>query len=210
MRPVTTCLRVIFAGLLTAPPALAVGQGAPPPRFDLTIANIMRGPEHYGREPQNVRWSPDGQWIYFTWLPAGSDWRETPKPYRVRAQAGATPERVGDADWDRVQPLVAEGAMSRDGSRKLTAVGGDLWLVDMRASSARRLTTTVGAESSPAFSADERRALFVRDGNAWSIDLTSGETKQLTDIRAGGEAAAAQAGAGGRGGRGGGGRGAAP
>jgi dipeptidyl aminopeptidase/acylaminoacyl peptidase len=204
-------LRIRLSLTMLAATALHAAQAQTPPRFELTIANIMRGPEHYGREPQNVRWSPDGQWIYFTWLPAGTDWRETPKPYRVRAQAGATPERVGDADWDRIQPLVADGAMSHDGSRKVTSVGGDLWLVDMRASTARRLTATVGAESNPSFSTDARRVFFVRDGNAWSIDLTSGETKQLTDIRSGGDAAAVpQAGAGGRGGRGGGGRGAAP
>src|SRR5581483_827587 len=203
-------LRIRLVLMTLAAAASNAAQAQTPSRFDLTIANIMRGPEHYGREPQNVRWSPDGQWIYFMWLPPGTDWRETPKPYRVRAQAGATPERVGDADWDRIQPLVADGAMSHDGSRKITAVAGDLWLVDLKASTARRLTTTVAAESNPAFSADERRAFFVRDGNAWSIDLTSGETRQLTDIRTGGEAVAAQAGAGGRGGRGGGGRGAPP
>ncbi len=27
---------------------------------------MMRGPEIYGRAPARVRWSPDGQWIYFS------------------------------------------------------------------------------------------------------------------------------------------------
>ena len=40
--------------------------------FEFTIKNIMRGPELYGREPQNVRWSADGKWIYFNWLEPGS------------------------------------------------------------------------------------------------------------------------------------------
>ena len=35
------------------------------PAFDFTIANIMRGPEIYGREPANVRWTLDGKWVYF-------------------------------------------------------------------------------------------------------------------------------------------------
>lgn len=176
-------------------------------RFDLTIANIMRGPEHYGREPGQVRWSPDGQWIYFQWLPAGSDWRDTPKPYRVRAQAGATPERVADAEMDRVAPIVANGVLSADRTRKLTEVRGDLWLVDMRTSDVRRLTETVAAESNARFSADGRRVLFVRDGNAFTVDLSTGQTEQLTDIRAGDAGAAPAPAAGGRGG--GGGRGAA-
>ena len=52
--------RLVVAASLTAAPV-----AAQQPKFDFTIANIMRGPEVYGREPQNVRWSADGQWIYF-------------------------------------------------------------------------------------------------------------------------------------------------
>ena len=39
-------------------PAVLPAQ-ATPRGFDLSIANIMRGPEHFGREPQNVTWSAD-------------------------------------------------------------------------------------------------------------------------------------------------------
>ncbi len=54
-----------------------------------------------------VRWSPDGQWIYFQWLPAGSDWRDQLRPYRVRAQAGAKLERVTEAHMDSIGPALA-------------------------------------------------------------------------------------------------------
>lgn len=201
--------RALLASALVLGPLALPAQRATRPTFDMTIANIMRGPEHYGREPQNVRWSPDGEWIYFNWLPAGSDWRLSPRPYRVRAAPGATPEAVDAAEMERMNPLLANGTFSRDGSRKLTTDRGDLWLVDMRASTARRLTQTTDAESAPRFSPDEQRVIFVRGGNAWSLDLTTGETKQLTDIRTPGATADA-AGAQAAGGRGGGGRGAAP
>ncbi|MBM4194278.1 MAG: S9 family peptidase [Gemmatimonadetes bacterium] len=187
-----------LAGAVSASHVNAQARPARQAGFDLSIANIMRGPEHYGREPQNVRWSPDGQWLYFQWLPAGSDWRDTPRPYRVRASAGAQPERVADAEMDRLAPLVANGTLSADRSRKLTEVRGDLWLVDMRSSGVRRLTETVAAESNARFSADGRRVTYVRDGNAWSLDLTDGTTRQLTDFRSG----AAAGGPGGQGGRG--------
>ena len=36
----------------------------------------MRGPELYGRQPDNIHWSADSRWIYFTWLEPGTDWRE--------------------------------------------------------------------------------------------------------------------------------------
>ncbi|MFL5583312.1 MAG: hypothetical protein ACJ78K_00480, partial [Gemmatimonadaceae bacterium] len=34
---------------------------APAP-FDFSIKNIMRGPELYGRQPNDVRWSADSKW----------------------------------------------------------------------------------------------------------------------------------------------------
>ena len=107
MRPVPNSSRLtvrasLFSLLLASP------LSAQPAKFDLSIKNIMRGPEVYGREPAQVRWTPDGQWIYFLWLPPGTDWREQTRPYRVRAQAGAQPERVSDAHMDSVGPLVSD------------------------------------------------------------------------------------------------------
>ena len=36
-------------------------------KFDLSIDNIMRGPQLYGYEPGSVRWSGDSSRIYFQW-----------------------------------------------------------------------------------------------------------------------------------------------
>src|SRR5688500_7726676 len=80
------------------------------PAFELTIANMMRGPEVYGREPQRVRWSVDGRYIYFYWNAPGTKWSEPLHPYRVRAAAGATPERLTEAQIDSAGPLFAEGS----------------------------------------------------------------------------------------------------
>lgn len=172
MRHITVLLAFVAAPLAAQQPA-----------FDFSIANIMRGPELYGREPSNVRWTPDGQWIYFQWLPAGSDWRETLKPYRVRALPGAKPERITDAQADSVAPLLADGSLSPDRLRRAVSVRGDLFVVDLKRAAARRITQTVATESGPRFSPDGQRVVFTRDGNAWSVDLTSGFTIQLTDIR---------------------------
>jgi dipeptidyl aminopeptidase/acylaminoacyl peptidase len=152
--------------------------------FDFTIANMMRGPELYGREPQNPRFTPDGQWIYFTWLPPGTAWNESLKPYRVRAQASAAPERVTEAHMDSVAPLIAQGALSRDRLSRVVSVNGDLWLVDLHRSTARRLTQTPTSESSPAFSADGKRVFFIREGvNVMAMDLDSPFVEQLTNVR---------------------------
>ena len=180
---------------------LLAAPARPQSSFPFTIKSIMRGPEVYGREPANVRWSADGKWIYFQWLPPGSDWRETLKPYRVRAAAGAQPERITQAQADSAGVDLDGGRSASDG-RRVISVQGDLYLVDPSGVT-HRLTETLAAETSPEFSADGRDVFFVRDNNVFSVVLDGGLTRQLTDIRLAG-AAAAVADGGGRGGRGGG------
>src|SRR4030081_1031738 len=86
-------MRKILSGLLLlfAAKPMAANQHGP---FDFSIKNIMRGPELYGRHPDNIHWSADSRWIYFSCLEPVTDWRATPKAFRVRAVPGAKPERV--------------------------------------------------------------------------------------------------------------------
>ncbi|MCC6317786.1 MAG: S9 family peptidase [Gemmatimonadaceae bacterium] len=172
---------LLSAIVLAAFPLGLQGQG----RFDFSIANMMRGPELYGREPGSPRFTPDAAWIYFQWLPPGTAWNEPLKPWRVQARPGAAPEALSPAHMDSVAPLLAAGSLSPDRARRVVSVGGDLWLVDMRASTARRLTHTPPInESSPAFSADGRTVYFVREGsNVMSLDLATPTIAQLTDVR---------------------------
>ncbi|HEY4215760.1 MAG TPA: prolyl oligopeptidase family serine peptidase [Gemmatimonadaceae bacterium] len=195
----------LVVGLVAAPIGIRTANAqSSAPAFDFSIKNIMRGPEVYGREPENVRWSADSKWIYFTWLEPGSDWRLPAKPFRVRAEPGAVPERVTDAQMDSVAPLLDQGRMSPDRRTRVVSSGGDLYLIDGAAGTTRRLTETLGAESNPTFSVDGREVYFVRDNNVYAVAIDGGLVRQLTDIRAAGGAAAGEATAG-RGGRGGGG-----
>src|SRR3954463_15801 len=114
------------AFLMTAGAAAFTPVGAQTPQkpFDFSIKNIMRGPELYGRAPSNVRWTQDGKWIYFSGLEPGADFRETVKPFRVRAVAGAKPERVSAAHMDTVGPLLVRGEKSVDGRSALVEYRG--------------------------------------------------------------------------------------
>jgi dipeptidyl aminopeptidase/acylaminoacyl peptidase len=175
-----------IGGLLIAAlglPAASTAQRRP--AFDLTIANMMRGPEVYGREPQRVRWSADGRTIYFYWNAPGTKWSEPLQPYRVRATAGATPEKLTEAQIDSVGPLFSEGSMSRDRRIKVVSYEGDLYAVDLRTSAVRRLTETVGGESTPSVTADGTGAYFIRDNNVFYIELATGFVRQITDVRSG-------------------------
>ncbi len=156
-----------------------------PSAFDFSIKNIMRGPELYGRQPGNVHWSADSRWIYFTWLEPGTDWRETPKQFRVRAVPGAKPERVSIQQIDSTGSRFAASQRSHNGRYSVIEFNGDLFVNDLTAGTTRRLTQTVDAERNPQFSADDRQVFFVRNGNVYSIDLANGFLRQVTDIRQG-------------------------
>ena len=152
-------------------------------RPELTVPWIMRGPENTGREPTNIRWSPDGQWIYFRWLPPGSEWKATLKPYRVRAAAGAVPEALPQAMADSLEAAVAEGPLSPD-RRRVVSLRGDLYLVELPAGRARRLTATPAiSETDPSFDHEGRRVFFRRENNLFALDILQGGEEQLTDIR---------------------------
>jgi dipeptidyl aminopeptidase/acylaminoacyl peptidase len=151
----------------------------------LDIPTIMRGVETVGRTPSNLRWTPDGKWIYFSWAPPGTDWRAASEPYRVRARSGATPEAVSPAAMDSVAPLLAGGILSRDGRHKYVGSGGDLWVVDLPGGATRRLTRTAAGEQPVGLSVDEQTLYYRTDGNLFAVTLASGDVAQLTDVRTG-------------------------
>jgi dipeptidyl aminopeptidase/acylaminoacyl peptidase len=81
--------------------------------------------------------------------------------------------------------VFADGSFTRDRRLKAVAYEGDLYLVDTRAATARRLTQTVSSESSPSIAGDGSAIYFVRDNNAYRFELRSGLVRQLTDVRSG-------------------------
>jgi dipeptidyl aminopeptidase/acylaminoacyl peptidase len=172
--------KILFALLVAAP--LSAQQP-----FDFSIKNIMRGPELYGRPPADIRWSADNKWIYFNWVEPGSDWRETPKRYRVRAVAGSKPERVSPAQFDSAGAMVTAGKRSSNGRFMAVEYGGDIFVTDLQRGTSRRLTQTNARERQPEFSRDGSQVYFIRDNNVYSIDLSSSLLKQLTDLRQGPE-----------------------
>jgi dipeptidyl aminopeptidase/acylaminoacyl peptidase len=177
-------MRKILSGLLLLFAVQPIGAQQSTP-FDFSIKNIMRGPELYGRQPDNIHWSADSRWIYFTWLEPGTDWRETPKQFRVRAVPGARPERVSLQQIDSSGYRFAPSERSHNGRYSVVEFNGDIYLNDLTTGTTRRLTQTVEAEHSPQFSTSDREIFFVRNNNIYSIDISSGFLRQITDIRQG-------------------------
>ncbi len=178
--------RAVRALGAACPLTAQVHAQSPAPRFELTIPSIMRGPELVGRAPAQVRWSPDGQYLYFQWLPPGSSWREPVRPYRIRAAAGSAPEALTLAVADSLEPQVADGPLSPDRTRRVVSVRGDLYLVEQPAGRVHRLTSTPGVlETSPRFDLTGQRVFFRRDNNVMAFTLGDLQVQQLTDVRPG-------------------------
>ncbi|MDO8665936.1 MAG: hypothetical protein Q7J79_04940, partial [Gemmatimonadales bacterium] len=88
MRRTLALLAITFAGGFVAPlqaqrsgPASPAPASPSSPAFDLTIDNIMRGPDLYGTPPRLVRFSDDSRYVYFRWKKPDVDTAEA--SYRV-------------------------------------------------------------------------------------------------------------------------------
>jgi dipeptidyl aminopeptidase/acylaminoacyl peptidase len=152
--------------------------------FELSVANIMRGPEHVGEAPAGVQWTDDGQWIYFRWKPGGRPWHEPQALYRVRATGGA-PERLSDEAADSAALFLAGGDISQDRRWRAVSYQGDLYLIDRRSLAVRRLTDTRSSVSSPVFSRDGATIYYISDNNLFARSLGDGMVRQITDVRQG-------------------------
>src|ERR1700733_526324 len=103
---------------------LLASQASPAGKFALTIDNIMRGPELYGYEPSAVRWSGDGERIFFQWKQAGDPPIKPPDTYVV-GRDGSGLQKLSDADAKATSP--AGGATTRDKKHTVYSRDGDLY-----------------------------------------------------------------------------------
>ncbi len=163
---------------------LLSSRANPAGKFALTIDNIMRGPQLYGYEPSQARWSGDGQRIYFQWKQA-SDPRIQPDDTYVVARDGSGMRKLPDADAKLAPP--AAGTSTRDKKRTVYARAGSIFLYDAATGATRQITNTEDGESNPHFTQDEKRVAFTRGNNLYVVALEAGAspyaTQEMTDIR---------------------------
>ncbi|HEX2167278.1 MAG TPA: prolyl oligopeptidase family serine peptidase [Longimicrobiales bacterium] len=171
------CVSLVLLQALLVSPAAAQS-------FDLTVPNIMRGPELVGEAPSGVRWTDDSRWIFFRWKPGGAPWHESTSLYRVRSDGGE-PERLDDAAADSLGVLTASGDISPDARHRVVSYQGDLYLIDRRSLDVRQLTDTRTNHSSPIFSADGRTIYYINDDNVFARSVEDGTLRQVTDLRSG-------------------------
>src|SRR5438552_10953333 len=144
--------------------------------FDLSIENIMRGPNLYGYTPEEVRWTPDGGKIYFSWKQSNNPLEKDRDTYVINRD-GSGLRKLSDEEKKDAPP--ANGDRTRDKRMIVYVDDGDVYLWDGKR---RALTQTTEVESSPHFTFDEQRVTFVRDNNLFAISLHDGSIVQLTNV----------------------------
>jgi dipeptidyl aminopeptidase/acylaminoacyl peptidase len=159
--------------LLIAAIALAAGAQT----FDLSIDNIMRGPGLTGYNQDDVRWSPDGSKIYFTWKQYSDPIPKDRDTYVVNRD-GSGLRKLSDEEKKDAPP--ANGDRTRDRQMVVFTDDGDIyiWANGKR----RALTQTTDTESAPHFTFDEQRVTFLRNNNLYSMSLKDGAIVQLTNV----------------------------
>jgi dipeptidyl aminopeptidase/acylaminoacyl peptidase len=168
-------------------PAAAQASAARPGgnRFDLTIDNIMRGPELVGYEPRAVRWSPDSQRLYFQWKQA-SDAREKDYDTYVVNRDGTGLKKLTEEEARDAPPV--NGEQSKDKKLTVFTNNGDVFLYDNSSGRRRQITDTTDIESNAHFTRDQRHVYFTRSNNLFMMSLDTGSLAQMTDIRPAGSA----------------------
>src|ERR1039457_1286813 len=166
-------------------------HATPAGKFALTIDNIMRGPGLYGYEPAQVRWSGDGERVYFQWKQPSDPQIKDLDTYVV-GRGGSGLRKLPDAEAKLAPP--ASGATTLDKKRTVYSRDGDLFLYDSTTGQTQQLTKTEDLETNPHFTRDGKRIAFTRGNNLYVMTLDTGSLVQMTDIRTGPPASESPAG----------------
>ena len=155
-------------------------HATPAGNFALTVDNIMRGPGLYGYEPSQVRWSGDGERLYFQWKQSSDPVLKDPDTYAVNRD-GSGLRKLSEAEAKLAPP--AGGATTPDKKRTAYSRDGDIFFYDAVSGQTRQLTKTADAETDPHFTHDGRRVAFTRANNLYMMSLDTGALEELTNIR---------------------------
>ncbi|WP_456441070.1 prolyl oligopeptidase family serine peptidase [Psychroserpens sp.] len=144
----------------------------------LTIDQIMQGEDFVGYLPTDVSWTNDSSHINFSWNPDNDTIRST---YQVNINS----KQIEKTSFNALKARDNDGGFSKDYSLKVYQKSGDLFLLNMKNKTTKRLTSTNAYESNPQFSGDEKSILYELNSNLYQWKIADGTLKQLTDFKSG-------------------------
>ncbi len=167
-------------------PLVLLLVAAVPAQAQLTVEQITQDPETWiGAWPSEPFWTDTGDAVYFRWNPGGAFPADS--LFRV-SPTGGEPEQVSADERRQLGPRYAgwsaDGSYAPDRRRRAFERGGDIWITDLDAGRAKRVTRTSARESDPVFLRDG--SLVYRQGDALMRSTGFG-VEQITDLREGTE-----------------------
>lgn len=145
---------------------------------ELTIQQIMQGDRFVGYLPEDIEWSVDGKYIYFSWNPEMDSIRRT---YRVHIET----QKIEPATASDLIARPEIGTYNRSRTLMTYVKFGDLFLYDLKTRISRQITATTDQEYDVSFSGDEKNLIYTRSGNLYAWNISTGATRQLTNFKSG-------------------------
>lgn len=183
MRPVPS-LALLAAVSLAALPLDAQNAG---PMQPLTLERVYAAEPLVEPAPTGLRWRDATRFTYLRKDGPGPDarsvlWEEDARTGKASRLLEAIPaEGTGPDGTTRRFPV--DGAIWNEaGTALLVAADRDLWVWEVGAKAARRLTNDEAEEEVPTFSPDGARVAFVKANDLWTVEVATGAaTRRTTD-----------------------------
>lgn len=144
----------------------------------LNIDQIMQGEDFVGYLPTDISWSDDSKDIYFSWNPDNDTIRST---YRVDIASKKTKKM----SFEDLKQKTNTGQYSEDNQWMVYQKEGDLFLMNTKNFTKKRITNTYARESNPIFSGDQKSIIYKLNNNLFQWHINEGTTTQLTNFKSG-------------------------
>jgi dipeptidyl aminopeptidase/acylaminoacyl peptidase len=148
-----------------------------PNASSLKIEEIMKGNEFVGFLPENIRWSVDGQTIYFDWNP-NHELGNSTYAYRIN-EKGATAKKV-----ERTEAIEFDPNQSHF-SQQYGSIDGALVVIDKRTSAVTPLYYTSEDVYNVQRTNTEHLVAFQQGNNLFLYNALSGSITQITNFQSG-------------------------
>jgi dipeptidyl aminopeptidase/acylaminoacyl peptidase len=147
----------------------------------LSVEKIMRDPKWIGTSPSGMRWSADGQYLFFNWNPTAAP---ADSVYYISTK-DHTPQKATYAFAQ--ETVMANSIVYNDKKKACVYVkNSDIYYKEIKSGKTKRIVNTAEFEYNPQFAFNDQKIIYTRSQNLYAWDITSGETEQLTRIHAGG------------------------
>ena len=147
---------------------------AAPQKFEMNVASIMRGYSLVGHAPRELKWSPDGKELRFSWA-KGTTFGEPVYRNYVVNRDGTGLKYSDEKQWPAaVKPVPP--------SKQISVTKGDIYVRDSGSKVPVRLTTALNADDGARLALDNEAAVYTKEGKLFRLNLANASSVLLADL----------------------------